>query len=686
MPIPTVGGWLSSVTHRAFRLVGLAAFSRIAIFALTAVLVCSTVFALESASATTRTSHLAAVADDVNESFRAARYALASEESANREYRLEPGKAVAAAHRSSADSFVSSMQQVHALGDSTDRTIADDVLRAHKLYLIGTSKMYAAVDRHETGRALALDHLAVDPLYARIDVSIKQRADTHEALAEAALSRLSEAQRQIVSTTVLLSALGLLSLGIFLVVLLTYQRRLTTTHQAKVDKLESEALNDNLTGIGNHRAYQEDLAREVSRAHRYGETLALALLDIDDFKVVNDRNGHLHGDSVLIKLAALFSSLKAEDRAYRIGGDEFAVILPHTSNNTVAEAMQRLRADVQSHLFGCTVSIGLACLTGVECSAVTLQAQAEAAIYAGKRAGRNRVTTFDASLDRMLLLSPSKIHNLHQLIAAGSMSVVFQPIWDVQESRVLSYEALSRPDSKYGFNGPQEAFELAERIGCAHELDEVCRLAALASAGDLPSDALLFINVSPQSLDHGRLDTNELVKAVRAAGLTPERVVIEITERSITRVDAVINSLRELQQQGFRLALDDTGAGNSGLEMLSRLPLEFVKIDRALIVKALSDKNARGVMAGIVAIAETTGAYVIAEGIEDTEMLHFVCNIGTRQEGSPSGVHGVQGYLLRRPSQAFLKREDTKDIQALLTEFAVAEQPSAKSRAAVSAP
>jgi EAL domain-containing protein (putative c-di-GMP-specific phosphodiesterase class I) len=272
----------------------------------------------------------------------------------------------------------------------------------------------------------------------------------------------------------------------------------------------------------------------------------------------------------------------------------------------------------------------------------------------------------------MWSLSPKTIHNLHQMIATGSMHVVFQPIWDVKGCRPLAYEALSRPDPKYGFDGPQEAFDLAERIGRAHELDAVCRAAALASAGELPGDALLFINVSPQSLNHGRLDPLEFVEAVQAAGLTPERVVIEITERSITYVDAVIDAARALQRHGVRLALDDTGAGNSGLEMLSRLTFEFVKIDREVIVKGLHDKNARGVLAGIIAIAQATGAYVIAEGIENIEMLDFVCRTGTRQ----AGIQGVQGYLLRRPNETFPKSDENDDIKALLKEVAVDAESS----------
>jgi len=639
--------------------------SRIALLGLTSVLVCSAALAFDSAAKTTRASTVAATEDIVNDSFQTARYDLVSEESLDRKYRLDPGAGIAAVHRARADSLVRVLNEASLLGDASDRATIESVLRDHTRYLAASNELYAAIDRGDRARELVLNRSVVSPVFERIRGAIEARADAHAAIANATLLELRETQGRSVVVTIVLSTLAVLSLGVFLAVLLTYQRRFKTIHQAKIDKLENAARNDNLTGLGNHRAYQEDFAREVARAQRYGETLTLALLDVDDFKVANDQNGHMHGDSVLIKLADLLGKLRREDRAYRIGGDEFAVILPHTSIDRATETMQRIGADVRLNPFGCTVSIGLATLTGAECGVVTLQAQADAAMYTGKRAGRNGVTVFDPSLADMWHLSPDRIHNLHELIAAGPVPVAFQPIWDVRECRVLAYEALARPDPKYGFNGPQEAFDLAERIGCAHELDAICRKGALAAAGEVPAGALLFINVSPQSLDHGRLDPHDFVKAVRAAGLTPQRVVIEITERSISRVGAVIDSAQALQKLGFRLALDDTGSGNSGLEMLSRLPLEFVKIDREVIVKALEDKNARGVLAGIVAIADSTGAYVIAEGIETREMLDFVCRLPA-QVARNRGIHGVQGFLLRRPSEIFPLPNETKVIEALL--------------------
>lgn len=648
----------------------LAIWSRVVSVILVTVLIGSTLYAFEASSATRQASSLAQTAESLNDHFWAAREAVAAEQSLERKYRLEPGTGVFAAHRASAAALVKAMKTVQVLGSPRDRSAADDILRAHEAYLSATKHVFQAVDRHNTALAIAIDHRVVAPVFRHIERAVDERAKTQTTIAERSLKMLTQTQRLTTTVTGCLSALGLISLGIFLMILSTYRRRLTATHQAELQKVERAALIDNLTGIGNHRAYQEDFHREVSRANRYGEALSLALLDIDDFKVINDRDGHLQGDRVLTALATLLRSHRAVDRSYRVGGDEFAVILPHTSLEEAKELMERLRAKVQALPFASTVSIGLATLTGSKCDGETLRAQADAAMYATKRAGRNSVTAFDVSLDGMWLLSAPKINSLRQMIADRSMSVAFQPIWDVERCKVLAYEALARPHHKYGLGGPQDAFDLAERIGRAHELDAVCREAALARAPELPDDALLFINVSPQSLDHGRLDPLEFAETVRAAGLKPERVVIEITERSITQVEAVISAATALQKRGFQLALDDTGAGNSGLEIMSRLGLEFVKIDREVVVKALTDKNARGVLAGIVAIADATGAYVIAEGIEDREMLDFVCG-GVKRDAPKRGIHGVQGYLLRPPTEAFPELTDTEDIEAMLQEFSV---------------
>jgi EAL domain-containing protein (putative c-di-GMP-specific phosphodiesterase class I) len=239
--------------------------------------------------------------------------------------------------------------------------------------------------------------------------------------------------------------------------------------------------------------------------------------------------------------------------------------------------------------------------------------------------------------------------HVRDLIDGSGIGVAFQPIWDLDARCVIGYEALARPHGENPVN-TQDAFDIAERLGKAHDLDRICRNAVLEHARMLPPNALLFINVSPQSLDHEEFRGTALVDAVQAVGFTPDRVVLEITERSLARLPVVIREAKRLRALGFALALDDAGSGNSGLEMLSQLAVDFVKIDREVIVRAQSDVGGRAVLAGIIAIAQEMRAQIIAEGIEDASMLDLVRN-ATRWSTISSAV---QGYYLGRPSDRFV--------------------------------
>jgi len=432
---------------------------------------------------------------------------------------------------------------------------------------------------------------------------------------------------------------------------------LATSLRTMVAHLQERATTDPLTGLGNHRAYQEEMPRALAHARRHDEALALALLDLDDFKLINDQHGHMQGDRVLAALGALLGEARAEDRAFRLGGDEFALLLPATAEGRAAIALERLHRDAPRRLHGATLSVGLAALAPPDGAAdrgdtgdadlVTLREQADAALYEAKRRGRNTVVAFGEIAADEAIISGTTILAVRRLLAEGQMAVAFQPIWDLDRGAVLAYEALARPAATYGLAGPQDAFDVAERIGRAHELDALCRAAILARAHEVPLDALLFLNLSPASLEHALLAGDSLVAAVTAAGLTPARVVLEITERSLARPAVVVREATRLRGLGFKIALDDVGAGNAGLEMLRSLPVDYLKIDRAVVAGALDNTTTRSVLAAILAFARAAGTFVIAEGIETEAMLDFVDRAGREPEGR--SVRAVQGYLLGRP-------------------------------------
>jgi EAL domain-containing protein (putative c-di-GMP-specific phosphodiesterase class I) len=302
------------------------------------------------------------------------------------------------------------------------------------------------------------------------------------------------------------------------------------------------------------------------------------------------------------------------------------------------------------------VSIGTASAASHESDRELLHAQAAAALAEAKRQGRNRVLAFAAIAGTVPILSSTKIQAFRGLLNEGTMTIAFQPIWDLATGTVLAFEALARPAASYGFAGPQEMFDIAEHIGRAHELDVICVRAILARAADLPPDVLLFLNLTPQTLVHDLLTGATLLEAVVSAGLIPARVVLEITERSIVQIEEVVQKVKFLRLMGFRVALDDAGAGNAGLEMLSQLSVDFVKIDRAIVIRALTDQAAHGVLTGITAIAHESDISVVAEGIETPEMLDMVQRLK---------VQCAQGYLLGRPSVTIPAASTLHDLSPL---------------------
>jgi diguanylate cyclase (GGDEF)-like protein/PAS domain S-box-containing protein len=409
------------------------------------------------------------------------------------------------------------------------------------------------------------------------------------------------------------------------------------------------ARRDGLTDLDNHRAFQDELERALGESVRHGVPVTVALIDIDDFKFENDRHGHQHGDRILCELAQILRDSRAGDRAFRLGGDEFALLLPHTSEAAADAPLARICADVRTRLGGVTASLGFSATLPGDREASTVWGRADAALLEAKRRGGNQAVAAAEVADSVPVVTIEKVRAVRAMIAGAEIDVAFQPIWDLGGCRVLGYEALARFESNE-LSGPGEAFEVADSIGRGHELDAVCRRAALTAARALPDDVLLFLNVSPQTIEHDGLAGDSLVQAVRRAGFEPNRVVLEITERTDARIEVLRPETARLQGLGFRLALDDVGAGNAGLEMLRALPVDFIKIDREVVANAIEDRSARAVLLGIMAFAREIDAFVIAEGIENAAMLELARDPEPERTFTSWGAHGAQGHLLGYPA------------------------------------
>jgi diguanylate cyclase (GGDEF)-like protein len=423
------------------------------------------------------------------------------------------------------------------------------------------------------------------------------------------------------------------------------------------------ATRDGLTDLPNQRAFQDELPRAVAAAARYQDPLALAVLDVDDFKFVNDRHGHPHGDAVLMAVARILREARPGDRPYRVGGDEFALLLAHTDSDGARTLARRLSRSFKEA--GIEVSIGVSATrpgrlespaAGRESPAAggadTLRAEADAALYEAKREGGGRSAHFEDVRGRVAVTSTAQKEAVRALLERGRVETVFQPIWDFTAERLLGVEALMRPDPAGGLRSAAEAFDVAEQLGRVHQLDVLCVRSALRAVGELDDGVLLFINLSPSTLDLDAAGGDWVRVAVEGAGLAPGRVVIEVTERFGGRTAAVAKCMSRLREQGFRTALDNVGTGNSGLEMLRRLDADFVKLDPSIVIAAPTDPSARAVLLAMATFARQTGSFVIAEGVEDEETLRFLRSIDLADLHVEEIIQGGQGGELGVPSVA----------------------------------
>jgi diguanylate cyclase (GGDEF)-like protein len=407
------------------------------------------------------------------------------------------------------------------------------------------------------------------------------------------------------------------------------------------------ATRDGLTDLSNQRAFQDELQQAVASAGRYQNPLSLAVLDVDDFKLINDRHGHPHGDEVLRRVAAVLRQGRPGDRPYRVGGDEFALLLPQADAEGVRVLARRLSHGLTD--VAVQASIGVSTLRPGQ-TAEALRAEADAALYEAKRQEGASIVHLEDVRELVVVTTPDRRDAVHRLIEEGRLTTVLQPIWDLDASTMLGLEALTRPDPSYGLSGPAEAFDIAEQIGRVHRLDVLCVESALRFVPRLAEDVLLFINLNPQTLDLDAEGDDWLRDAVERTGLPLERVVVEVTERFGGRTAAVAKCLRRLREQGFQIALDDVGTGNSGLEMLSKVGASFVKLDRSIVTGATTEPGARAVLLAMATFARQTGAFVIAEGIEDRDTLDFLRTIDEHDLETGTIIQGGQGYELGLPS------------------------------------
>jgi diguanylate cyclase (GGDEF)-like protein len=431
------------------------------------------------------------------------------------------------------------------------------------------------------------------------------------------------------------------------------------------DRARLDSLLDALTGLGNHRAFQEELDARIAQARDDGTNLALLMIDVDDLKKINDQRGHAAGDDLLRSVAQMMrANLRRGDSAYRTGGDEFALLIPNCDADSAEIIANHLLAAALSGNHGrsgaFSVTIGLSAFPALSSDRHQVIHHADAALYAGKRHGRTNVQRFDPS--RHGVADDSR--TLSQLEAAVSrvashdlLQAVYQPIYSLTTGQIIGFEGLVRPSADSGFATPTSLFVAAEATRRTVELDIVCARAVLAGAEGLGEDRYLSINLSPRTLESDAFSPLEILALARRHGISPDQLVVELTEREavddLARLQQAIATLRRHQ---VRVAIDDVGAGNAGLRLLSEVDFDILKIDLSLVRASATHEASEAVLRALGQLARNRGHRVVAEGIETADHLESVLEL--RYDAG-------QGYLFGRAEPTLAR--PTIDLFALLS-------------------
>jgi diguanylate cyclase (GGDEF)-like protein len=418
------------------------------------------------------------------------------------------------------------------------------------------------------------------------------------------------------------------------------------------DRARLDASRDGLTGLGNHRAFQEELTEQVAIAREDDRPFALLYIDVDDLKKFNDAQGHAAGDSLLVALARILASnMRRGDRGFRIGGDEFAVVLTDCG---LEDAVAIARRILSNSLAGgavahgadpFSITIGVSAFPQPAGDRQQLIRQADAALYWGKRHGRTEVQSFDPSRHGMAE-DGRPLEELASAVSAVAtnrrLTPVYQPIYNLETGAVAGYEGLVRPMPDAGFANASALFVAAEAAGRTVELDLASLETVLAGARDIDPSLYLSVNLSPRSLEAPSFTAFDVLSLARRHGIDATRLVVELTEREeVEDLDRLRSGLAALRRHGVRTAADDVGAGNAGLRLLSEVTFDIMKIDLTLVRAGAANESADAVLRALRGLARRQRQTIVAEGVETLEELALVMDLG---------FDAVQGYLLQRPA------------------------------------
>lgn len=440
-----------------------------------------------------------------------------------------------------------------------------------------------------------------------------------------------------------------------------------TKHKLAREEMDFLALHDSLTQLPNRQQLEDRVLQAIANSKASGRKAAIMLLDLDDFKTLNDTMGHAQGDRLLQQVAKrLTDSVREGDTAGRFGGDEFVLIineLDASTHKATAQAerlaekiLARLRQPYQlgATEYLSTQSMGITLLGFDNDNSAELFKQADVTMYAAKTRGRNRICIFDPELQEQVKVRATLERDMHKGLKHNQFQAYYQAQVDTH-GRPIGAEALIRWQHPHrGLLSPANFVPIAEQSGLIQELGQtmletVCRQLARWAARPDTASLDLSVNVSARQFHHPRFVTN-IKRVIKQTGANPHRLTIELTETSLLdNIDDTIKKMHALGREGITFSLDDFGTGYSSLYYLKHLPLTQLKIDKSFVRNAHRDASDATIIRTILALAGAMGLDVIAEGVETKAERDFLASEGcTAYQGflfcSPKPIEQFEAY------------------------------------------
>ena len=445
---------------------------------------------------------------------------------------------------------------------------------------------------------------------------------------------------------------------------------------------------DPLTGCLNRRSgppAMEALRQEYAGTAR---EIAVMMIDLDNFKQINDLNGHQMGDRVLTTIAARLEEALPESAILaRIGGDEFACAMPFDSDSrdkvgdVVAGLIRHVSAPIEfNHMkVDATISVGLA-QSGTEHGkattedADTLIHRADIAMYHSKRRGRNRSFWFEPQMEDELRFRNELEAGIRNGISNGEFVPFYEQQIDLETGKLVGFEMLARWQSpQYGLVSPEIFIPIAEEIDVIADMSEGLIRQALQDAKQWAPSLTLSVNISPIQLRDPWF-AQKLMQLLVEAGFPPARLEIEITESCLhENIGAVRSIVSSLKNQGIKISLDDFGTGYSSLSQLRSLPFDRLKIDRSFVSELSGEANGKELVEAIVSLGKGLSLPITAEGVESSDVLQHLQDMGELKG---------QGYLYGKPEDAETTRRRLADLNLLYEGVKAPETPASEQRKA----